>query len=553
MSSLAVLRRRPARQLLLPRTPETLIARTTTVRAVRSAALWGAVFGLYLAVSALGYASTYPTQVERAALAATFGHNVGVNALIGPAHSIQTVRGFVAWRSLGVLGVAGAVWGLLTSTRLLRGEEDAGRWELLLCGATTRGRATVQALGGLAVGLSVLWALPTASLLAVGRSADVQISASAAVFAGFATVSTAAVFLAVGALTSQLAATRRRAAGYAAAALGVSYAVRMVADSGTGLDWLRWTSPLGWAEELRPLTGSHAAAALPVVLVVVACGAAAAWLAAGRDLGASTLPDRDTARPRTGLLSGTLGLTVRLIRGSVAAWAAATVLGGMLLGLVAKSAGTALAESATVREVIGKLGAGGGGARAYLGVAYLILALVVALLAAGQVSAARAEESDGRLEHLLVRPVGRVRWLLTRAGVAIVAIVAVAVLAAVATWAAGATQHAGVGLGRLLGAGINLVPPAILVLGGGLLVMGLRPRAATAAAYFVLSWSFLLELVGSVVGADHWLLDTSVFHHLAAAPAADPAWPTDAVVVAIGVLAAAVGTAAFARRDVTGQ
>ena len=36
------------------------------------------------------------------------------------------------------LMVLGAVWGLLTSTRLLRGEEDAGRWELLLAGQTTR-------------------------------------------------------------------------------------------------------------------------------------------------------------------------------------------------------------------------------------------------------------------------------------------------------------------------------------------------------------------------------------------------------------------------------
>ena len=62
------------------------------------------------------------------------------------------------------------------------------------------------------------------------------------------------MFLAVGALAGQLAATRRQAAAYAGAALGVSYALRLVADSGIGLEWLRWATPLGWVEELQPLT-----------------------------------------------------------------------------------------------------------------------------------------------------------------------------------------------------------------------------------------------------------------------------------------------------------
>ena len=59
------------------------------------------------------------------------------------------------------------------------------------------------------------------------------------------------MFVAVGALCSQLAATRRQAASYASIFLGVSYAIRMVADSGIGLHGLVWASPLGWAEQLQ--------------------------------------------------------------------------------------------------------------------------------------------------------------------------------------------------------------------------------------------------------------------------------------------------------------
>ena len=47
------------------------------------------------------------------------------------------------------------------------------------------------------------------------------------------------MFLAIGALTSQLATTRRQANGLAAAVLATAYAIRMVADSTAGLAWLR--------------------------------------------------------------------------------------------------------------------------------------------------------------------------------------------------------------------------------------------------------------------------------------------------------------------------
>src|ERR1700688_3939433 len=160
--------------------------------------------------------------------------------------------------------ILGAVWGLLTSTRLLRGEEDSGRWELLLSGQTTRRGAAAQALVGLAVGFTALWAITALVTVVTGHSTKVDIAAGPALFFALALVSSAIMFLVVGAPTSQLAATRRQAPAYAAAVLGVSYALRMVADSGIGLHWLRWTSPLGWVEQLQPLTSPRPLALLPI-------------------------------------------------------------------------------------------------------------------------------------------------------------------------------------------------------------------------------------------------------------------------------------------------
>ncbi len=56
-------------------------------------------------------------------------------------------------------------------------------------------------------------------------------------------------------------------------------------------------------------------------------------------------------------------------------------------------------------------------------------------------------------------------------------------------------------------------------------------------------------IVGSIGTASHWLLDTSVFHQMASAPAISPHWAANGVMAAIGVAAALIGGIAFTRRD----
>lgn len=75
---------------------------------------------------------------------------------------------------------------------------------------------------------------------------------------------------------------------------------------------------------------------------------------------------------------------------------------------------------------------------------------------------------------------------------------------------------------------------------------------AGAVAYGLVLWSFLVEVVGASVGASHWLLDTSVLHHIARAPASQVRLDSLAVLVVIGTIAGAVGTWRFARRDLSG-
>ena len=282
----------------------TVVAWLTARKAVRSGAVWGYVFGALIASSAVSYTRIYQTQAARDALAAAYGANKATSALFGPAPQLQTVAGFIAFKISMTLMLLGAVWGLLTSTRLLRGEEDGGRWELLLAGQTTRRHAAVQALAGLGAGAGVLWALTAILSVVAGLDPSVKIAAGPALYFALAMAATAVMFLAVGALASQLASTRRQAASYAAWFLGASYAVRMIADAGVGLHGLIWASPLGWVEQLRPFTAPQPLALLPIAAFTAALATAAVRLAGARDVGAGILSDRDRSAPRLRLLSG---------------------------------------------------------------------------------------------------------------------------------------------------------------------------------------------------------------------------------------------------------
>ncbi|HET9739381.1 MAG TPA: hypothetical protein VFP78_14790 [Solirubrobacteraceae bacterium] len=526
-----------------------IVATLTARRAARSGAVWGLLFGLLIFNEAVTYHTSSPTPESRADIVRTFGDNTAFAAIIGPAHQLDTVGGFVSWRLLALLVWIGAIWGLLTATRLLRREEDAGRWELLLAGRTTRSRATAQAIAGIAVGWSVLWALSAALTVAAGSRSTVGFSTSGSLLYATAATASAAMFLAIGALTSQLAATRRQANGLAALVFAAAYLIRLVADSVDGAGWLRWASPLGWIEELQPLTGAQPLALVPIALLVAGASGLAILLAGRRDAGAAMLARRAPVRARTRLLDSSALLVVRLERWVALAWIGGLALAGAIFGITARSAAQGNVAVDEIERTVGRLGAHPASATAaWIGYEFLYLAALLTFAAAGQIAATRGEEADGHLDHLLARPLDRRAWLAGRLGFGAVFVIAAALATGLAAWA-GIAGSGGLGLGPMLEAGLNLVPPALLVLGLGTLLLGVAPRLAMPLLYTLVLWSFLIEIIGTSITSSQWLLDTALFTHVGPVPAAGLDWPAMGILTGLGLIAALAGLAAFAHRD----
>jgi ABC-2 type transport system permease protein len=306
-------------------------------------------------------------------------------------------------------------------------------------------------------------------------------------------------------------------------------------------------TPLGWAENLRPLVGSRPAWLIPIVASTAVLAALSLLLAGRRDLGTGVLAAQDTAPARTRLLGGPTLLAARLGRSTAAVWLGAVAFSGLFFGDISRSAVSAI--SGSFQKDLGRIGAHRAGIETMLGLIFLILAVYLAIIAAGQMGAARDEEATGRLDNLLVRPVGRWAWLAGRLGWSTALVVACGVVAGFTMWLGSSIGGGGPGLGTVLAAGINIVPPALLLLGIGVVLLATVPRLAPGLLYGVIGWAFLVEFLGSVVKFSHWLLDTSVFFHMAPAPAADPNWASAAAMVGLGIAAAMLGGLLFRRRD----
>lgn len=504
------------------------------------------LFALVAYVQPVAYRHSYPTLHDRLGFAQSFGANKAVRLFYGVPHDLLSVEGYAAWRVAGFLSILAAVWGVLAAVRALRTEEDSGRAELVLAGVVGRRTAFRAALTAIGAGAVALWLALWLGLLAGG------LPAGASAYLALATVSPLPVFVGVGALVSQLAPTRRLAIEAGIAALVGTLLLRVVADTSASLDALRWVTPLGWAEELRPFAGPQPAVLLlPAgvgALLLVASGA----IAVGRDVGQGLLRAGDSAAPRLHLLSSPTAQALRGERGSFAAWLIGTGFFALIVGLLSNSFSSG-GISSSLRRQLQKLGGASittpSGA---LGFYFLFFVLAISLFACSQIAAARREEADQRLETLLALPIARHAWLAGRLALTTAGAAALALTAGVLAWAGATTQGADVSLARLLEAGANCLPAALLFLALGSLAFAALPRAATGIAYGLVGVAFVWELFGALLGAPAWTLGLSPFHQVGLVPAQP--FKATAAILMLAVAAAAMLAAGwvFRRRDLVG-
>ena len=470
--------------------------------------------------------------------------NPAVRALYGSVHDLTTPGGFGVWRGGGFVLVIGSLWSALTATRLLRGAEDLGLWDLVLGEPVVRARAVAGEVAVLGAVCVLAGAAVWAAFLLQGESAG-----SGALF-GAGTGLCLLTYAALGVLAAQLLAPRRRATAGAVGGVLAGYLVRMVADASGGLGWLRWLTPFGWVEELRPFAGDRLVPLVPLVVAPALLLAAAFALLAHRDLGEGTVRTPDRASPRVRLLGSPWAFAWRQRLGGLLGWSVGTAFYGLVIGAVVAAFTDFLAGDEAFRSFVERFDLGPMSTPAgFVGVMDSLVAVGLVLYGASSLRRSWEEESEGRLDLVQASVVTRSGWLSAELGATSATVVVAALVAAVSTWIGAVAGGADLSLGDALVGVANVVPLVALFVGGAVLLHGVRPSVAFPVTATLVGAGFVVAFFGPGLGWPAWLVDATPFTHLAAAPAEPVAWAAAATMAALAVALAGVGFVAYARRD----
>lgn len=505
--------------------------------------IWvAAIVGLVL-VSAASLPPLYPDRASQEQYVALASGNPALKAFAGPGSGFDDPNiGVILVNETQLWGaVCVALMVVFLLIRHTRGEEDEERADVVRSGVVGRHAPLAAAIVEVGAAVAVVAIASAVGFVALGYAVagSVSLAASFAVF-GWA-------FVGVAAVAAQVASSARAALGYSAAVLGAMFALRAVGDAGSS--WLRWTSPLGWAQSGEAFAGERwwplaLCAVLGVVLVAVARA-----LADRRDLGAGMLvAHRGPPRASRGLVHP-LGLAVRLQRGAIVGWVAGMAVFGALYGSIGEDIGEFIEDNQVYADIVAQL-QGVDVTDSFFATALAMLALFASGFSISSSLRPRGEEQAGRAALLLAGPRSRVGWAasyLTVAGVGTVAIIAAGGLGTGVGYAL-VSGDAGQVL-RMVGASLVTVPAALVLAGVAVALYGLAPRAALAA-WAVLAGTCVVVFFGELLGLPMWVRDLSPFTHLPAVPAQPMRWGPVLALLATASALAGAGLWGLQRRDI---
>lgn len=537
---------RPHRREMPPASPASglgTLLRLTLRLARRRLIWWTLAVAVLVPSSVIAIQEAYPDQAALDARAALLGSPSAV-IMTGPAFAQDqyTLWAMVANELLLYVLLPAAILGVLLTVSLTRGEEEAGRLELLRSLPVGR---SVPALAAFAVVLLAALLVGTATaggLIAAGGAVPDSFAVGAAV--GLTTL----VFAAVAAVIAQVTEHAGTASGASLGVLALAFLVRGVGDV---LDpqgsWLSWLSPLAWAQQTRVYVDLRWWPLLLCLGLTLLLGAVAAVLGRRRDLGAGLLAARSGRATAPALLLAPGGLVRRLLGRSLIAWGIGLFLFAVAFGSLASSLEDLAADIPELTTYapldLDNLTTSFS--------AYLLMMLAIGPLALAVWGILRlgAEEREGRLAALLLSGTSRTAvvggWVAVVLGASALLQMLLGLGLGLGVWTATSETH---WVGDLVLASLAYLPAIALAASVALLLYGRRLRLA-GLAWLLVGWCALDTMLGTLLDLPDVVRGLNPLFHVPLVPDAEWEAGPAAALLGVAVLLGAAGLLALRRRD----
>lgn len=508
--------------------------------------VWVGSLALMYAYASVALGTLYDTQDARQARATLMSSPAAI-MMSGPGYGTEhyTLGAMIANEMALTALIAVAIMNVQLIVRHTRAEEESGRSELVRAAVVGRHAPSIAAFGtALVANLTIAVAIG-AVLSGTGLAVVDSFTLGAA--AGM----TGLVFAAVAVVTSQVTEHSRAAAGMGLAAIGAAWFL----DATGNIEephgsWVVWTSPIGWAHQIRAFVDLRWWPLAPPVAAVAGLLFLGATLGARRDVGAGLVAQRAGRAQAVPSLRGPLALAWRQQRASILAWSIGVGVMMFACGTFVDSLHDMVDKMATgnsmILEVLGESGLVGG----FISVMMLYAALAACAFAISSVLRARAEELAGRMEPLLATPVSRLGWLgaqlaVTAIGTALLSLVA-GITLGLGALSVGATDPA---LVEYAGAALMYLPGIAVFVGLAVCAFGWRP-SLMPAVWALLAYAFVAGLFGALLNLPQWASAVSPLWHVPRFPVEDVEWAPMVGLTGVALALIGVGLVGFRRRDV---
>jgi ABC-2 type transport system permease protein len=526
--------------------PQLAPGRAVTWLAVRQLRRGAVVLALICGGMSALFASQYQTirsLMNESDLRAMAGNPIE-RILLGPPAALDDPGGFTVWRTGTAVLVLASVWIMLATTRITRGEEDAGRWNLLLAGRLRMADVVIHCLAALVGTATMIGVAVAAALLAAGT----ELAGTVIYAAGITGV--AMTFATTALLAAQVMPRRSSATGLTVAALGVGLTLRMIADGSHQLAWLAWTTPFGLTARTAPFADNRIVPLIVLGAFPIVLAGAALFAASHRDLGDGIVTVSDGRPQGTRSLQSVGGFALRRSAWTTLGWATGIAASFLLAGALLASVIEYFQTNPRIDELAAAAGVSGvGSVNVFAAALFSLLPVPTGLYAAMRLATMAADERAGRWTLLFAQPISRVRLVSAEIAVTVGGMFALHCSAAAAIWSGAKITGAPLQFADSLAGALNPLPVALLAAGAAAVGVGWFPSAVGAIGALPIVGGFLVNVTMQTVKVPGWVANLSPWAHLAAVPATPPHWAAAIILLLIDAILAATGVYGYVKRD----
>ena len=489
----------------------------------------------------------FGTDEDRILMAETM-KNPAMIAMCGPCYDYENYNNGAMYTQMMLIWCAllWAVMNIFLVIRHTRRDEEEGRLEMIR--ALPVGRHAVL----LSVTIIVLLVNLSMSLvIGFGLYAlnieDMRLYGS--LLFGFCIGITGILFAALTFVSAQISSGARAAAGYALGLLGLYYLIRAFGD--ISMETASLISPLGLICRTEAYVGNRLYPLLILTLVSAILFALGFRLNSKRDIGQGILSAKRGRSHASPLLSGSIGLSLKLLKTTLIAWSVAVFVFGAAYGSIFGDIEMFIDSSDLIKQVL-MSDPNGNTTMQFVDTLLVIMSIISTIAVVIIINRLSAEEKRGHIEDLLSRNVSRFKLMGGYILIALIFSVILQILTVIGLWSASyMVIDESFNFAILLKSAMMYVPAMFVFAGLASALIGVIPGSLIIVWIF-LGYCFFIDYLGNLLNVPQWMKDMTPFGQVPKYGLGTEEYDITATAVMFGITAVliTIGLIGFRNRDI---